>query len=323
MNISPLKFDPIFCYRIWGGEKLKTLLKKDYQESSIGESWEISAVPGFETRVSDGPHSGSTLTQLIDRFKGELLGERVYEDFGTEFPLLIKYIDAARPLSIQVHPNDELAKLRHDSFGKNEMWYIMGADEGAELIIGFNQGVNGDQYEILLQNNDLMKVMNAQEVRVGDAFYIPTGRVHAIGTGVLLAEIQQTSDVTYRIYDYDRIDAKTGKKRELHTEQAKLAIDFERHDSYRTEYQEQVNKVNRLIHSPYFKTDILILDSRMERDLSERDSFVIYMCVEGNAELYVDHMVFELKLGETILIPAECAKIHLNSEGCRLLEVYL
>jgi len=323
MLIGPLKFDPIFCYRIWGGERLKTLLNKDYKDSSIGESWEISAVPGFETRVSEGPYSGSTLTQLIERFKGRLVGQKVYEQFGKEFPLLIKYIDAARPLSIQVHPNDELAKERHDSFGKNEMWYIMGADEGAELIIGFNKEIDAEGYERLLQNKDLMKVMNIQMVRAGDAFYIPTGRVHAIGAGVLLAEIQQTSDVTYRIYDYDRVDSKTGQKRELHTMQAKNAIDFELHESYRTDYPEKVNAANRLIHSPYFKTDILIFDRRIERDLSERDSFVIYMCVEGQAELHAQDMTFALKLGETILIPSECEKIHLSSEGCRLLEVYM
>lgn len=323
MHIGPLKFDPIFCYRIWGGEKLKTLLKKEYEESSIGESWEISAVEDFETKVSDGPHSGSTLKELIDQFKGKLVGDKVYQQFGKEFPLLIKYIDAATPLSIQVHPNDELARERHDSFGKNEMWYIMGADEDAQLILGFKEEVDTQGYERLLESNALMKVMNAQTVRPGDAFYIPTGRVHAIGAGVLLAEIQQTSDVTYRIYDYDRVDSKTGQKRELHTELAKQAIDFELHDSYRTEYKEEVNSANELIHSPYFKTEILILDRRMERDLSERDSFVIYMCVEGNAELYVNDMVFSLKLGETILIPAECDQIHLNSEGCRLLEVYL
>ena len=323
MNLGPLKFDPVFCYRIWGGEKLKTLLQKDYHESSIGESWEISAVKGYETHVSEGPHSGSTLTELIERYKGKLVGEKVFQEFGKEFPLLIKYIDAARPLSIQVHPNDELARERHDSFGKNEMWYIMGADVDAELIIGFNQKVNPEQYQSLLDGNDLMKVMNTQAVRPGDAFYIPTGRVHAIGAGVLLAEIQQTSDVTYRIYDYDRVDSKTGQKRELHTEHAKDAIDFELHESYRTEYPQKANSANQLIHSPYFKTDILILDSRMERDLSGRDSFVIYMCVEGDAELYVNDMVFTIKLGETILIPAECEKIHLNSDGCRLLEVYM
>lgn len=323
MNISPLKFDPIFCYRIWGGEKLKTLLKKDYQETSIGESWEISAVPGFETQVSEGPYSGNTLKELIEKFKGRLVGNKVYEEFGIEFPLLIKYIDAARPLSIQVHPSDDLAKERHDSFGKNEMWYIMGADEGAELIIGFKQQVDAEHYERLLETNDIVKVLNAETVRVGDAFYIPTGRVHAIGTGVLLAEIQQTSDVTYRIYDYDRVDSKTGQKRELHTELAKNAIDFELHDSYRTEYQEQLNTANRLIHSPYFKTEILILSKRIKRDLSNRDSFVIYMCVEGDAQLYTNDMVFDLKLGETILIPAECEEIHLNSESCRLLEVFL
>jgi mannose-6-phosphate isomerase len=323
MNISPLKFDPIFCYRIWGGEKLKTLLKKDYKESSIGESWEISAVPGFETRVLEGPNSGKTLRELIEKFKGRLVGNKVYEEFGSEFPLLIKFIDAARPLSIQVHPSDELARERHDSFGKNEMWYIMGADEGAELTIGFNQEIDAEQYERLLQTNEIMKVMNAETVRAGDAFYIPTGRVHAIGAGVLLAEIQQTSDVTYRIYDYDRVDSNIGQKRELHTELAKNAIDFELHDSYRTEYQEDANTANQLIHSPYFKTEILILDRRIKRDLSNRDSFVIYMCVEGDVQLYTKDMVFDLKLGETMLIPAECEEIHLDSKGCRLLEVFL
>jgi len=323
MSLGPLKFNPIFCYRIWGGEKLKSLLSKDYEESSIGESWEISAVDGFETRVSEGPESGKTLKELISRHKGDLVGKKVYEDFGQEFPLLIKFIDAARPLSIQVHPSDELAKERHDSFGKNEMWYIMGADEGAELIIGFNQEVDSNEYEKLLQKNDLMKVMKPQAVRAGDAFYIPTGRVHAIGAGVLLAEIQQTSDVTYRIYDYDRVDSKTGEKRELHTDLAKNAIDFEVHDSYRTEYSEEVNAANQMIHSPYFKTDILILDKPIERDLSNLDSFVIYMCVEGDAELHSNDMVFDLKLGETILVPARWDKIHLKSAGCRLLEVYL
>ena len=323
MSLGPLKFNPIFCYRIWGGEKLKSLLGKDYNESSIGESWEISSVDGFETRVSAGPETGKTLKELISIHKGDLVGKKVYANFGQEFPLLIKFIDAARPLSIQVHPSDELAKRRHDSFGKNEMWYIMGADEGAELIIGFNQEVDSNEYEKLLQKNELMQVMNPQTVRAGDAFYIPTGRVHAIGAGVLLAEIQQTSDVTYRIYDYDRVDSKTGQKRELHTELAKDAIDFEVHDSYRTEYSEESNAANQMIHSPYFKTDILILDKRIERDLTNLDSFVIYMCVEGEAQLYANDMVFDLKLGETILVPAGCDKIHLNSAGCRLLEVYL
>jgi len=323
MEIGPLKFDPIFCYRIWGGEKLKSLLRKNYQESSIGESWEISAVEGYETKVSEGPHAGNTLKELIERYKGNLVGSKVFEEFGTEFPLLIKFIDAAKPLSIQVHPSDELAAERHNSFGKNEMWYIMGADEDAELIIGFNQEIDADQYENLLKGNDLMHVMNALTVKAGDAFYIPTGRVHAIGAGVLLAEIQQTSDITYRIYDYDRIDAKTGKKRELHTEMAKEAIDFKIHDSYRTTYPEQLNAANRLIHSPYFKTEVLILDKRMKRDLSHRDSFVIYMCVEGDAELFANDIEFELKLGETILVPAECQEVQLNSKNCRLLEIYL
>ncbi len=323
MRIAPLKFEPIFCYRIWGGEKLKTLLQKQYQESSIGESWEISAVDGFETRVAQGPHSGRTLKELIRQFKGDLVGQKVYEQFGEDFPLLIKFIDAARPLSIQVHPNNDLAKERHNSFGKNEMWYIMGADEGAELIIGFNREIDGSQYESLLKKNDLMSVMNAQEVKAGDAFHIPTGRVHAIGAGVLLAEIQQTSDITYRIYDYDRVDGKTGEKRELHTQEAKDAIDFQLQESYRTDYLQEVNATNELIHSPYFKSDILILNKPLKRDLSDLDSFVIYMCVEGEAEVMTHDISFSLKLGETILVPAECEEIDINSRGCRLLEVYL
>ncbi len=318
-----MKFEPIFCYRIWGGEKLKTFLRKDYEDSSIGESWEISAVDGFETRVSGGPHSGKTLKDLIREYKGNLVGNKVFEEYGEDFPLLIKYIDAAKPLSIQVHPNDELAKERHNSFGKNEMWYIMGTDEDAELIIGFNREIDTDQYEDLLQSNDLIKVLNAQRVKTGDAFYIPTGRVHAIGAGVLLAEIQQTSDVTYRIYDYDRIDSKTGEKRELHTELAKDAIDFSLQDSYRTDYREEVNSTNSLIHSPYFKSDILVLDAPIERDLSHRDSFVIYMCVEGSADIEVQDQTVPLSIGETVLIPADCSALKINSRGCRLLEVYM
>ena len=323
MKLNPLKFKPVFCYRIWGGEKLKTLLKKDYVEDSIGESWEISAVQGFETEVSEGPETGKTLKQLIEEHKGDLVGKKVYAEFGNEFPLLIKYIDAAKHLSIQVHPSDELASERHSSFGKNEMWYIMGADEGAELIIGFNQEIDERRYEELLGQNQIMSVMNTQEVKPGDTFYIPTGRVHAIGAGVLLAEIQQTSDITYRIYDYDRVDAKTGQKRELHTELAKKAIDYSTQVSYHTEYNEEINAANELVNSPYFKTNLLIVDGSMELDYSDHDSFVIFMCVEGSARLHVYDSEYSLSIGETILIPSAINRIDLQSEGCRLLEVSL
>lgn len=300
---------------------MKTLLKKRYTEESIGESWEISAVEGFETRVAEGPEKGMTLRQLIDLHRGDLVGKKVFERFGNEFPLLIKYIDAARPLSVQVHPGDELARKRHNSFGKNEMWYVMEADEDAELIIGFKRKLDESEYEGLLARNEIMKVMNAQKVRPGDTFYIPTGRVHAIGAGVLLAEIQQTSDVTYRIYDYDRVDAKTGKKRELHTEEAKSAIDYSVRDTYDTIYEENINRPNVLVHSPYFKTDLLIVEGEMKLDYSEQDSFVIYMCVEGSATLQVEGAEYPIDLGETLLIPASVDEVILRSLGCRILEV--
>ncbi len=323
MKLHPLKFTPVFCYRIWGGDKLKTILNKQYDEDSIGESWEISAVQGFETRVSDGPESGKTLKELINQYKGDLVGKQVYEDFGEEFPLLIKYIDAAKPLSVQVHPGDELARERHDSFGKNEMWYVMGADEGAELIIGFNQQIDESQYERLLEQKEIMKVMNAQKVKPGDAFYIPTGRVHAIGAGVLLAEIQQTSDITYRIYDYDRVDARTGQKRELHVEEAKGAIDYSVRKSYHTDYEVKDNQANVLVHSPYFKTNLLIVKGEMNLDYTNLDSFVIFMCVEGNAVLRTSDSEHSIALGETLLIPASAGEVSLHSKGCRIIEVSL
>ena len=234
MKLYPLQFTPLYKYRIWGGEKLKTTLNKKYTEENIGESWEISDVSGDETVVAEGPLKGKTLRNLIRDFKGDFVGNTVYEKFGEEFPLLIKFIDAKTPLSIQVHPSNEIAKERHNSFGKNEMWYVMQADKDAELIVGFDEKINNEDYKKHLENNTILNVMHHENVQKGDTFYIPTGRVHAIGAGVLLAEIQQTSDVTYRIYDYDRVDSKTGAKRELHNDLAINVIDYEVHDNYKT-----------------------------------------------------------------------------------------
>ena len=217
MKLYPLKFTPIFKYRIWGGEKLKTELNKKYTAENIGESWEISDVSGDETIVEGGSLQGKTLKELTQQFKGDFVGNTVYEKFGEEFPLLIKFIDAKTPLSIQVHPSNEIAKKRHNSFGKNEMWYVMQAENEAELIVGFNQKISKEDYVNHLKNNTLKDILNIETVTSGDTFYIPTGRVHAIGAGVLLAEIQQTSNITYRIYDYDRVDKKNRtKKRATH-----------------------------------------------------------------------------------------------------------
>ena len=273
MELYPLKFTPIFKYRIWGGSKLKTALNKEYTEANIGESWEISDVSGDETRVENGFLKGKTLKEITRQFKGDFVGENVYQNFGEDFPLLIKFIDAETPLSIQVHPSNEIAKERHDSFGKNEMWYVMQADENAELIVGFDEEINKESYKKHLDNNTILNVMHHEYVSEGDTFYIPTGRVHAIGAGVLLAEIQQTSDITYRIYDYDRVDAKTGEKRELHNELAIDVIDFKVYDSYKTSYELKTNVSNKLVHSPYFKTNILSIKGKVKKDYSNSPFF--------------------------------------------------
>jgi mannose-6-phosphate isomerase len=323
MKLYPLKFEPIMHYRMWAGEKLKTVLDKSYDGTSMGESWEISAVDGSETQVGHGALQGQTINQLIATFKEEFLGKRVMERFGREFPLLIKYIDARTPLSIQVHPSDELARERHNSFGKNEMWYIMQADPGAEIVVGFNQQLDGASYKKHIENKTFASTLNDIEVKEGDTFYIPTGRVHAIGAGVLLAEIQQSSDVTYRIYDYDRVDASTGKTRELHVDLAMDAIDYELHDKYHTDYEKKVNEVNAMVDSPYFTTNFIQLDGILNTDHSDKDSFVIYMCVEGAASFRYDEVTYNIKMGESLLLPACVNECTVVAAHASLLETYI
>ncbi len=322
MKLYPLKFAPIYKYRIWGGEKLKTELNKNYTEENIGESWEISDVSGDETVVADGDLKGKSLRDLTNEFKGDFVGNAVYEKFGEEFPLLIKFIDAKTPLSIQVHPNNEVAKERHNSFGKNEMWYVMQADKDAELIVGFDEKIDADGYKSHLANNTILEVMHHEIVNKGDTFYIPTGRVHAIGAGVLLAEIQQTSNITYRIYDYDRVDAKTGEKRELHSDMAMDVLDYEVHENYKTEYNLEKNVSNKLVYSPYFRTNILDINTTIDKDYSEIDSFVIYMCVEGSVDLISEEKTYTINTGETLLLPAAIKTIQLKAENAKVLEVY-
>jgi mannose-6-phosphate isomerase len=323
MELYPLKFTPLFKYRIWGGSKLKTELNKEYTEENIGESWEISDVSGDETRVENGFLKGKTLKEITKQFKGDFVGENVYKNFREDFPLLIKFIDAETPLSIQVHPSNEIAKERHNSFGKNEMWYVMQADENAELIVGFDQEINKDSYKKHLENNTILDVMHHEFVSKGDTFYIPTGRVHAIGAGVLLAEIQQTSDITYRIYDYDRVDAKTGEKRELHNELAIDVIDFKVQDSYKTTYELEPNISNKLVHSPYFKTNIISIEGEVKKDYSDTNSFVIYICVEGVLDITHKGETYLLSQGETIMFPSSITSLVLNAtNNVKILEVY-
>lgn len=323
MKLYPIKFTPILKEKIWGGEKLVQKFKKKSEKNNIGESWEISDVKGNVSIVANGDLKGTSLKELVQKYKGAFVGDKVYEQFGEDFPVLIKFIDAKTPLSIQVHPNNELAKERHDSFGKNEMWYIMDSDATAELIIGFNEEVSQKEYVEALEGGKILDILNAEKITEGDAFYIPTGRVHAIGAGTVLAEIQQTSDITYRIYDYERVDKTSGKQRELHTEQALDAIDYRVHDSYKTDYELVENQSSKLIHSPYFKTDVIQLNTTILKDYSQLDSFVIYMCVDGAFELIANEEVFSVEKGETILLPASIQEISLKSQSAKILEVYL
>ena len=319
-----MKFQPLFKYRIWGGEKLRTVLHKEYDGSKIGESWEISDVKGDETTVKDGDFKGQTLKQLIQVFKDKLVGEKVYQTFGESFPLLIKFIDAALPLSVQVHPNDEVAKKKHHSFGKNEMWYVMDADENAELIVGFKEKTTTSHYISKLNNDEVLDLLNVEKVNLEDAYYIPAGRVHAIGAGVLLAEIQQTSDVTYRIFDYNRVDEATGKQRELHNELAVDVIDFNTYPQYKTDFAKNENTPNTLIHAPYFISDFLRITGKIQRDYSSLDSFVILICVNGSLDLISNQEKYSLQKGETIFIPADLKNVEMLPNGIAdLIEVHM
>lgn len=321
--LYPLTFSPISKYRIWGGNKLNTTLNKGFTIENCGESWEISDVEGDETIVSKGALLGKTLKQLIQQYKADFVGKTVYEKFGDEFPLLIKFIDAQKPLSIQVHPSDEMAKKRHQSFGKNEMWYVMQAEDGAELIVGFDEQLTKETYQSHLDKNTVLDVMHHEKVKEGDTFYIPTGRVHAIGAGVLLAEIQQTSDVTYRIFDYNRVDKKTGKKRDLHNDLALDVIDFSVHEEYKTAYSKEINTSNKLVHSPYFTSNFLPVSGKLKKVYNHIDSFVIYMCVSGSLSISTANSEDTLQKGQTILVPACIKEVELKApDGAEILEVY-
>lgn len=323
LELYPLKFKPVFHYRIQGGDRLNTLLNKDCSSENIGESWEISDIKNNETVVSEGSLKGKTLKQLTQKYKSKFVGTKVYNTFGNEFPLLIKFIDAKKDLSIQVHPNDELARERHNSFGKNEMWYVMEASENAKLTVGFNKKITKKEYIASLNSSKITDILNIENVIKGDSFYIPTGRIHAIGANVLLAEIQQTSNITYRIYDYNRIDSKTGEKRELHEILALKAIDFKNHDSCKSAYSLKQNTSNKLVHSPYFKTNIIEVVGQMNKDYSNLNSFVIYICVEGSAVFNCNNKIYNLNKGETILLPAIICHINIISKSSKILEVSL
>jgi len=324
-GLYPLKFTPIYKDKIWGGNKINSVLNKDFGNlPNCGESWEISGVEGNVSVVSNGYLAGNSLEELIEIYMGDLVGDQLFDTFGTEFPLLIKFIDANDDLSIQVHPNDEMAAERHNSYGKTEMWYVIQADKGSRLQSGFNQEVDQEKYLEKLNKVELTDILNFEEVTAGDVYFIPAGRVHAIGKGILLAEIQQTSDITYRIYDYNRRDDK-GNLRELHTELALGAIDYTIYPEYKTKYERKLNESAELVSCDYFTTNLLEIDCVTEKDYSELDSFVIYICLEGYVQIETTSGIEFIQKGETILIPAAIDSVKLNPQApsAKLLEVYV
>lgn len=319
MKLYPLQFNPILKERIWGGEKLKTILNKPITSSITGESWELSTVEGDVSVVANGDLAGKSLNELIDSNPDELLGTEVFKKFGKQFPLLFKYLDAREDLSIQVHPNDELAKKRHNSFGKTEMWYVLQADTDSKLIVGFKEDSNAAEYVENLKNKTLLSILDNVKVEVGDVFFLETGTVHAIGAGLVIAEIQQTSDITYRLYDFDRVDA-AGNERELHVDLALDAINYNKIDTYK-KYSKDLNQSNSMVDCPYFTTNFLPLDGKVVINKSG-ESFTVYMCVEGEFELESEGEKFEYKKGDTVLIPA-ALKSFVVSGKASILEIYI
>lgn len=315
-----LKFKPIVKDKIWGGSKLKDLLGKPASKEA-GESWEISAVDGDISEVNNGIYQGWSFDKLIKSFQEEILGKTVIEKFGGEFPLLIKYIDAAKNLSVQVHPDDKMAKKEHNSFGKTEMWYIMQADDGAMINVGWKTKIDTAEYIDSLKKGKITDYLNFIQVDKGDTFFIKAGTIHAIGAGVLLAEIQQTSDVTYRVYDWDRVDD-SGKSRELHVDLAAQAMNFSTVDDYTVNYKAEKNRSESLVDCDFFTTNIIKVKGVIKKDYSSRESFVVYMCVSGQVKIDTEGEKETLEIGQSILIPSIVNSVEIEGEG-ELLEVYI
>ncbi len=321
----PLKFKPILKSTIWGGEKIIPFKHLDCQQAQVGESWEISDVQGDESVVSYGADEGKNLSQMMDEYKEKLVGAENYKRFGGKFPLLIKFIDARQDLSIQVHPDDELAMKRHNSLGKTEMWYIIGNANGtAHLRSGMSQQLTPAQYAEMVENNTICDALTDYAVQPGDVFFLPAGRIHSIGAGCFLAEIQETSNITYRIYDFNRKD-KNGNTRELHTELAKDAIDYTVLPDYRTHYTPKQNEPVEIAKCQHFTTTVYDLTETMTMDYSELDSFVIFICMEGKCSVTDDQgNRIEMQAGESVLLPATTQSAFVTPEGSvKFLETYV
>lgn len=320
--MKPLKFNALLKSTLWGGDKIIPFKNLDIQQENVGESWEISGVKDNETIVADGPYASKKLNELVEELKGKLVGEDNYQRFGNEFPLLIKFIDARQDLSIQVHPTDEIAKMQGKERGKTEMWYLMDSDKDATLLCGLKKKITPEEYAQMVENDTIVDAIDRYEVKEGDCFFLPAGRIHAIGTGCFLAEIQQTSDVTYRIYDFKRKD-KDGNYRQLHTKEAAECINYNVESNYRTEYTPVKNQGVSLVQCPYFNTAVYDLNEPMTIDYSELDSFVILIGVKGNATITDNEgNTFTLQAGESVLVPATTETLKVDG-NIKFLETYV
>lgn len=325
--LYPLKFAPAYFEKIWGGQHVKTILHQDFGDlMNCGEMWLLSGLEGQNSIVCNGDFAGDELNDLIETFMGDLVGEDVFNKYGERFPLLIKIIDPLDNLSIQVHPDDELAQKIGLYNGKTEMWYVMNAEKGAKLVSGFNRDVTPKEFEEAVANKSVEGMLNYVDVHNDDAFFIPARKIHALGAGCMVAEIQQTSDTSYRVYDWDRID-RFGMKRELHIDEALATINFKKEDSGKVSYDKKTkNATVSLVKCPYFTTNLIKLDTKsaLVKDYSELDSFVILMCTEGSFILSYEDGTETVRTGECILIPNVINKVEIISDGeCKFLEVYI
>lgn len=319
MKLYPLQFNPILKDRIWGGTKLNSYLRKPISSENTGESWEISAIENDVSIISNGFFKGKSINELINEFPDAVLGTKIYKQFGKQFPLLFKYLDAREDLSIQVHPNDELAQKRHHSFGKTEMWYVMQADFNAKLIVGFKEKSSPEEYKKSNEDGTFIELLDIKKVKKGDVFFLATGTVHAIGAGTVIAEIQQTSDITYRIYDFDRVDA-IGNSRELHVDLALDAINYNKVEAQK-EYSKIENSSNIMVDCPYFTTNFIPLNGALNCT-KNKESFTVYMCVEGSFQLVFNTENYNYNIGDTILIPAAMSEFKIEGKAS-LLEIYI
>lgn len=323
-ELYPLKFEPVLIEKVWGGEALVTHFnKKSTGSVKIGESWELSSVSGSQSVISNGFLAGNNIEELIAVYMGDITGDTIYEKFGNEFPLLIKFIEAREDLSIQVHPANALAKKKHNAYGKTEMWYILECEKGSKIYTGFREGVTKEMYEEALITGKLADILNIESPEKGDTFFTPAGRVHAIGAGTVLVEIQQTSDITYRIFDWNRKNS--GKeKRELHTDLAIDAIDFSAAGKNKIRVEPVLNKTENLVYCEFFNTNILNFNTPVNKEYYTNDSFVVYICIEGEFLIRWDESSEKISKGETVLLPAMIKEVILEPLGeARLLEVYI